>query len=321
MKSIQNKISADFISIPEETGVSEAIQLIRSKRAELKKKCLYVYTVDHEEKLKGVLHLRDLLLGEDSAHVRAIALSNPVCLRRNDSETVAAEFFKKHPFLALPVLDDKGVLIGALSAESLGDLVQIDAKRMLHHFAGLGGEEIEEKSILKIVLSRLPWLILSMMSGLMCAYILGLFVEEIESMIALVLFIPIVLGVAGGVGVQSSVITVRGLKEGRLQLSNIGRVLAKEIGIGLLIGLICCAAVSLIAILWQKDPTLGFALGTSIIAAVVASGILGMLLPLILWGLRMNPELASGLFVLVICDIAVMVIYFSVSFAIIRTPV
>lgn len=310
--------SAQFVSIPEDVTVSEAIELIRQKKSELGEKFLYVYTVSREGKLEGVLQLRDLLLNDSHVPVKTLAYSKPIFLSQNDSEKTAIQLFRKYPFFALPVVDQAGRLTGTIDAKAFVTDSQFKSHRLLHYFAGMGGEEIEEKSIFKIILRRLPWLVMSMLSGLMCAYILGIFVEEIESMIALVLFIPIVLGVAGGVGVQSSVITLRGLNEGKIELSAIGKVLVKEIAIGLLIGIISCLVISMIALIWQKSPILGIALGVSIVASVVASGILGVMLPLILKALRINPEFASGLFVLVICDIVVMMIYFSLSFAIIN---
>ena len=320
MNALLKRMTTEFVSIPERMSVQDSIQVIRRKKSELRDKFLYVYTVNEAGKLSGVLSLRDLLLAEPAALAGKIAHADPVSLRSVDSEKTAVFLFKKHPFLALPVVDQEGKLAGVVRAADMADLVQVEQNRLIHHFAGMG-EEIEEKSISKIVMRRLPWLLLSMVSGLMCAYILGIFIEEIESMIALVLFIPIVLGVAGGVGVQSSVIALRSLSEGKFKLLEIGRVLAKEIAIGILIGLISCLVIVLIAFLWQKNPILGVALGASIIACVVASGILGFILPLLLKSLRLNPAYASGLFVLVICDIAVMIIYFTISFAIINPPV
>ena len=320
MADLKKRISSEFVSIPETASIAQAIERIRKKKDELREKFLYVYTVDERGKLAGVLQLRDLLFEESGKQVQSVARGNPVCLRITDSEEMVAVLFKKHPFLALPVVDESGILVGVVTAVDVADIVQVESSRLLHRFAGMSGEEIEGKSIFRIVGRRLPWLLLSMASGLMCAYILGVFIEEIESMIALVLFIPIVLGVAGGVGVQSSMITVRGLQEGKLKISEIGRVLAKEIAVGLLIGMISCAMITLIALLWQKNPILGVALGASVVACVVASGILGVLLPLVLQAFRINPAFASGLFVLVICDIFVMVIYFSISFAIINPP-
>ena len=321
MATLKERMTSEFVSIPEDVTVREAVEIIRKKKSELRDKFLYAYTIDQKGCLAGVLQLRDLLLENEFTKVKGIAHSSPVYLRVTDSESVVALLFKKHPFFALPVVDSAGKLVGIVTAADAADIVRIQSNRMIHHFAGMSGEEIEEKSILKIVSRRLPWLLLSMISGLMCAYILGVFIEEIESMIALVLFIPIVLGVAGGVGVQSSVIAVRGLEEGKFKLLDIGRVLWKEIAIGLTIGLISCLVITLISFFWQKNPILGVALGVSIVASVVASGILGILLPLVLKVLRINPALASGLFVLVVCDIFVMIIYFSISFAIINPTI
>ncbi|MBI4387917.1 MAG: magnesium transporter [Candidatus Omnitrophica bacterium] len=320
MSHLKSRISKEFVSVPETLMVAEAIEFIRKKKYELGERFLYVYTVDGGGKLTGVLALRDLLFEKPEKFVRDIMFKNPVHLKASDSETMVETLFRKHAFLALPVVNEDDILVGVVTAVDLANMVRGESSRLLHRFAGMSGEEIEGKSIFKIVGRRLPWLLLSMASGLMCAYILGVFIEEIESMIALVLFIPIVLGVAGGVGVQSSMITVRGLQKGELKISEIGRVLAKEIAIGLLIGVISCVMITIIALLWQKNPILGFALGTSVVACVVASGILGVLLPLILQAFRINPAFASGLFVLVICDIFVMVIYFSLSFAIINPP-
>ena len=321
MGILHERLRTDFVSVPNSASIEEAINLIRKRKSELGDSFLYVYVVDAEGKLEGVLQLRDLLLTDPCMSVQNIMKTKPVFLKITSQEKEIESVFKQYPFLALPVVDESEKLAGVITAREVTDIVQIESNRMLHRFAGIsGGEEIEGQSIFKIISRRLPWLLLSMVSGLMCAYILGIFIEEIESMIALVLFIPIVLGVAGGVGVQSSVIAARGISEGRFKLSEIGRILIKEIAIGCLIGLISCLVITLIAFFWQKSLLLGIALGVSVIASVVVSGLTGILLPFIFRVLRINPAFGSGIFVLVICDILVMIVYFKLSFLIINPP-
>ena len=301
-------------------SVRDAIQLIQKKKSELRDQFSYVYAVNHQEELTGVLQLRDLLLADPSASVNNIMNPNPIFLRSTNTDEEINALFRKYPLLALPMVDESQKLIGVLPAQRQTGFPKIGSNRFLQYFTkmGNGGEEIEGQSIFKIVSRRLPWLLLSIITGLMCAYILGIFIEEIESIVALVLFIPIVLGVAGGVGVQSSVITARGLTKGNLRLSELGCVLAKETAIGFWIGVSSCVVITLISILWHKSLVLGLALGVSVIACVAVSGLTGIFLPLIFRIFRMNPAFASGFFVLIICDIFVMIVYFSLSSAIIN---
>jgi magnesium transporter len=169
-----------------------------------------------------------------------------------------------------------------------------------------------------MVLRRLPWLLISVTSGLVCAYILGLFIGRIESVIALILFVPIVLGIAGSVGTQSARMMTRGLNENRLSLIKIGKVMTKELIFGLALGTIAFLNSLLIALLWKKSPVEGIALGSSIIAITIISSLLGHFLPIVFRTLRLRSDAASGLFILLTCDMVALVLYFAISLALVN---
>ena len=186
-----------------------------------------------------------------------------------------------------------------------------------YQFANFSQEEVEGKGVLAIVVKRLPWLLLSVTSGLVCAYILGIFIGKVESIIALILFVPIILGLAGSVGTQSAAITNRGLREGRLVMTKLLQILAKEIAVGFAIGIAAFFSAAFIAVLWKKSPVEGIALGSSIVAGVTVSGVLGMILPIIFKVFRVNSNFASGLFLLLICDMVALILYFMISLSLV----
>ena len=262
---------------------------------------------------------RDLLTEESSKQIARIMQSSVVHVLKSSSLEEVLQIFKTYSFFALPVTDDSERLVGIIPVERVQKyLGPTTVRPSFYQFAGLSREEVERKSIFEIILKRLPWLLLSVTSGLVCAYILGLFIGKVESVIALILFVPIILGLAGSIGTQSAAIINRRLGEGRLALAKLFQILVKEIAIGLSLGGIAFFVAALIAVLWRKSPAEGIALGVSIVVVVTSSGILGMILPFFFKVLRMDSKVASGLFLLLICDIFALILYFWISLSLVN---
>jgi len=160
---------------------------------------------------------------------------------------------------------------------------------------------------------RLPWLAISILSGLTCAFILGWFEYELKTVIALALFIPIVLGISESTAMQSATIVVRNMALGKATLKDVNWLLQKEILVGIIVGLICGLFVGGTASLWQGNPNLGSALALSISLSIIVSGAIGACLPFLFRSVKIDPALASGPIVLATCDIITLLIYFRMS--------
>ena len=338
-------IHRDFIAISSRETVESTIQFLRGHGKNLKDKSSYLYVVDEEGKLAGVLQMKDLLVHAPSLPITQVMERSVISIWDSASQDDVIEAFRSSSFFALPVVDQTRRITGVIPAASIRRFLTPATSVNFYEFAQFSPEEVESRSIIEIVLRRLPWLLISEISGLTCAYILGIFIGRIESIVALILFVPIVLGLSGSIGTQSAAVTVRGLDGDKLVLTKMAKILGKEIGIGGAIGIFTSILVTVLSLLWRKSFLLGFALGLSIFAAVSVSGLLGFILPVIFRLFRIapwhhedqmrragtskvtankslalfggKPGFASGLFLLLIYDTVALILYFAIAFSLI----
>jgi len=207
-------------------------------------------------------------------------------------------------------VNPQGKLVGVIPRTKAG----ISAfPKFLYQVPAFSREEVEQRGLSEIVTRRLPWLCFTITTGLICAYLLGIFIGSIESVVALIFFLPVVLGLSGSIGSQSAGIVIRGLEEGKLSIVKLLRILAKELAIGAVLGGLSCVLVVLISLLWKKSAELAFVLGFSIFAGAGSSALIGMILPIALRTVKVKSSFASGLFLLLICDMVAAALYFAVS--------
>ncbi len=314
---LESLISLDYMAVLEHETVGSALQLLRKRREDFQNKLVYIYVTSEANKLVGVLRVRDLLTEDSQVPIAQIMKQSVLQVLKSSSIEEALQIFRTYSFSALPVTDDKHQLIGTIPADRIKKHLSPTARQHFYRFTGFSQEEVENAGVKEIVLKRLPWLVISVSSGLVCAYILGIFIGGVESIIALILFIPIIIGLAGSVGTQSAAITNRGLRDGKLAITKLLQIVGKEIATGFTIGVVAFTLAALIASLWRKSPVEGIALGLSIVIVMTASGILGIILPITFKTLRIRSDSASGLFVLLICDMVALILYFVVSLSLI----
>lgn len=311
---LKSLVSSDFLTVYEWKTVGDITSQLKEQKRDFQNKFAYLYVINEAQRLKGVLRVRDLLIEDETARISAIMKREVFSVPETALPEEALQVFYAHPFPVLPVTDRKGQLVGIISSHRMQKWMTPEMKRRFFHSAGTE-EEVEERHIHEMVFKRLPWLFISVTSGLACAYILGIFIGRIESIVALILFVPIVLGIAGNVGTQSARIALRDLDENRLSIVNVGKVTAKEAVFGLILGGFAFLNSFLIALLWKKSPVEGFALGVSIVAITAVSALLGHLLPVVFRVFRIHSNAASGLFILLICDTVALILYFVISLA------
>lgn len=303
----------EFLAVPREATIEETIGHFRKTTVEKVSKPSYIYVVDEDERLVGVIQMRDLLSRLPHTFVKDIMIKNVIKVHTDMDQEEVVRFFIRHKFLALPVVDESQRLIGIITADEMVDIAELEAEEDIAKIVGTGVDEITTRSVPRIVRLRLPWLIVSILSGLICAFILGWFQYELKSVIALALFIPIVLGLSESTGMQSSTIVVRNIALGRATFKDVGWLLQKEILVGAIVGLFCGLVVGVAASAWQGSQNLGAAIALSMLFAITASGLIGSFLPLLFRAIKIDPALASGPIVLATCDIVTLIIYFRLS--------
>jgi len=232
------------------------------------------------------------------------------------SQMDVAKLLKRHRYLGLPVVDAAQKLVGIISADNVLQAMEEETSDDIAKIIGTSGEEIRTRSIWVIMKLRLPWLLVSIASGLLCAFILGVFQNSLETIVVLFLFVPVVLGVSESTGVQGATIVVRNITLGHVSFKDLGSLFLRELLAGIFIGFVCGSIVGSVASIWQTNHFLGLALASSLTLAIIFSSLIGLVLPLLFRKIKIDPAMASGPLVLAICDLQTLVVYFSVSSAI-----
>ncbi|MBI2094869.1 MAG: magnesium transporter [Candidatus Omnitrophica bacterium] len=306
-------MAKEYLSVPIECDIGEAARYLRSLPQDGRAKVSYIYVVDRNHRLEGVIQVRDLVFYPHDRPVRDILRGPIVQVEAGMSQRDVARILQRHRYLGLPVVDKAQRLVGLISANNVLQVFEEEAEEDIARIVGTSAEEIKARSARKILRLRLPWMMVNLISGLLCALILGLFESSVETAAALFLFVPVVLGISESAGVQGATIIVRNLLFGNINLKDLSAFFFREALVGVALGVICGSLVGSAAILWPGGRRLGLAIAASMAVAVIFSALIGLALPLVFKRLRIDPAIASGPLVLAICDLQTLVVYFGIS--------
>ena len=304
-------MTPDFFSLGDKTTVDEAI-------AELRKEkdvgmISYLHVVDESGHLVGVVSLRKLIVSDGKSRLKNIMDNDVISACTDVDQEEVAKLVRKYDLRSLPIVDAGGILVGRVTVDNVIDVIEEEATEDIYRMAGTDDEELSRKSILKVARLRLPWLLTSLVGGIALAAIMKSFGFTLESVIALVFFVPVIMGMGGNVGMQSSTIVVRGLATGRIELGHVWRVLFREIRTGALMGVVCGLVVGVVARMLQGKIILGVVVASSMFIAITVASTMGVLIPIVLKSLKVDPAIASGPFVTTANDITGLLIYFSLA--------
>ena len=311
-------MAKEYLSVPVEATLREATAYLQNIPKDGKGKISYIYVVDKDHRLEGVIQIRDLVFYASEKPIREILKSPVVQVETGMSQLEMAKLLQRHRYLGLPVVDKDQRLVGVINADSAMRVFEEEAADDIAKIVGTSAEEINAASVHRIVRLRLPWLLVSLFSGLTCAFISGVFQNNIQTVATLFLFIPVVLGLSESIGVQSATIVVRNLALGNVTFKQLSALFVKEAFAGIWIGFICGAVVGTVAYFWKANPSIGAALAASLVLAVILSAIIGLFLPVLFKRFKIDPAMASGPLVLAVCDIQTLIVYFNLSGAILK---
>ncbi|GAB4113063.1 MAG: magnesium transporter [Candidatus Caldatribacteriota bacterium] len=309
-------MTSDFVALPENLTAEEAIKKIRelSPEAEM---IYYVYIVDKRERLVGVISLRDLIVAKPNAKISEIMEDNVVSVLDTEDQETAAKIIADYDFLALPVVNNKGILVGMITVDDIIDVMENEVTEDIHKMVGSSSEVYEDKLIKASSFirakSRISWLFICMIGGIMAGSVIRIFSDTLQNMVTLAFFIPVIIDMGGNVGTQSATITVRALATGQLKLDELWQNIWAEARVGLLIGLITGVILAAVALIWQNNVVMGVAIGLSMCITIIVSAAMGTLLPLIFTKVGVDPAVSSGPLITTIIDVGGLSIYFSVS--------
>lgn len=306
-------MGTEMIVVNENWSMPECIKQMRMQ-AEDMDEIYYVYVVDDDYKLRGVFPLKKMITHPSVSKIKHVMEVDPVSVKADTPIDEVALDFEKYDLVAMPVVDSIGRLLGRITVDDVMDQVRESSERDYQLASGLSSDVESNDSLLKQTRSRLPWLLIGVVGGIGNSLILGNFETGFATNPAMALFIPLIGGTGGNVGIQSSAIVVQGLANGSLDIKSSARQIMKEVGVGLLNAL----TISLLVFMYNcfslgPNQVTTLAVSFSLFAVVIFASIFGTFVPLTLERFKIDPALATGPFISITNDIIGMVIYMTIS--------
>lgn len=304
-------MTTDVFSLPLDTPVEDAIQAIRSR--EEQDTVFYLYVTGFGGRLEGVISLRQLLLAPPNARLEELMNTQTIKVTTDTKQEAVARLVDKHNLLALPVVDGDGVLVGAVTVDNVLDVIQSETTKEMLRMAGTSESEILTHSPFRIARIRLPWLLAAFGGGLAATGVIEHFEGILAKVLALSAFLPVIMGMAGNVGVQSATVAVRGLATGAIDLHHTGRFLFKELRVGAILGALYGSSLALFGYFVHHSLQLGQVVGLTIFGNMTGAAVLAVLLPMMFHRLKIDPAIATGPFVTTAIDVLGVLNYFAIA--------
>ena len=306
-------MGTEMIVVNENWSMPECIKQMRLQ-AEDMDEIYYVYVVDNDYKLCGTLPLKMMLTHPSVSKIKHVMETDPVSVKADMPIDEVALDFEKYDLVAMPVVDSIGRLLGRITVDDVMDQVREASERDFQLASGISSDVDVDDSVFAQTKARIPWLLIGIASGLLATVILSSFEAQLQAVTALALFIPIIAGTGGNVGVQASAIVVQGLANGSLDIKHFGAQLGKEMVIGLLNATVITAVVLVYnLIMLPGDMAVTISVAVSLFIVVMFGSLLGTLVPLTLEKLHINPALATGPFIQISNDIIGLIIYVQIA--------
>ena len=305
-------MTPNFFALPEETTAAEATERIR-ELADIEM-VFYVYVIDEENKLKGVLSLRQLVATKPDTPLKDLMTSHLYTVHTDMPQEEVARAVARYNLLAIPVINSIGQLVGIVTIDDVVDVIREENTEDMLKMAGTGAVDITSRSIFRNTRARLPWLLASFVGGILAVYVIGVFEAQLQAIAALAAFIPIVMGMGGNIGTQSSTIIVRSIAIGEVDIKDTWKVLWREFSTGALLGttygILLGGLASLFPNFREYAWKLPLVVALAIFVNMIIAAIVGTLIPMFFKRIRVDPAVATGPFVTTAIDVFGIFAYF-----------
>jgi magnesium transporter len=312
---VTSALRTDFIRLRPEFTVQESLDYIRRER--LGQKIVYFYVMDQDDRLKGVLPTRRLLSASPDRKISDLMITRVVTIPQSATVLDACDFFITYKFLAFPVVDEQGRMIGLvdvdLFTEEVFDVARREKYDEVFETIGFQVEQVRNASPLRAFRFRFPWLAATIGSGILCALLASAFEMTLAKSLILAFFLTLLLGLGESVSIQSMTLAVQALRSIRPTRSWYLQALRREAGTALLLGSSSGAIVGLIAWLWRGNALAAIVIGVSILLILCWACFFGLSIPSILHALRLDPKIAAGPLTLACVDISTLLSYFCLA--------
>jgi len=304
-------MAKELIKVNLNWRVRQCIEEIR-RQAEDVERIYTVYVVDNRDILVGRVSVKTLLLSKDDTLVKDIYNPDVISIESFRDENEVVSVMRKYDLEAIPVINIQGRLLGRITIDDVVDVMQEQAELSRQLMTGISENVEEDDSVFRISRSRLPWLIIGMVGGLLAAQFMGLFEKDIALLPTVALFVPLITATGGNVGIQSSSIIIQTLSSNVVVFENFAQRIFKLIMVALLNAIIISVLVFSFTYIFRSDLTLSLVVSLALFSVVMLASLMGTLTPMILDKLGINPAVAAGPFITTANDLLGLAIYFGV---------
>jgi len=307
-------MSPDFMALDGDLSAGDAIKIVQ-ERSEESEMSFYLYITHGDGQLAGVISLRELLLHPPYRQLKNIMNTTVTSVTTDTDQDEVAHVISQYNILAVPVVDSNYKLVGIVTVDDIIDVIREEATEDFLRMAGAGKDsEILLKSTMDNAMTRAPWLFASWIGGVMAMFIIAYFHDELQKVLALAAFIPIVIGMGGNIATQSSTIIIRGIATGRVNMQELSKVIFKEMRVGLILGTVYGLFLGVLAFFgYAETQYLGLVVGLSVLLVMTMAATVGTFVPLILKRLDFDAAIATGPFVTTSIDILGVLAYFLIA--------
>ena len=300
-ESAGRRMQTEFVAVPPYWTVGQTIDYMRDEE-DLPESFAQIFVVDPTFKLLGAVDLDRILRTRRPAKIEEIMHETRHAIPAETDQEEAAQIIEQYDLLSAAVVDETERLVGVLTIDDVIDIVQQEAEEDIRRMGGVGDEEISD-TVMTAARSRFLWLLINLATAILASLVIGIFDATIQQMVALAVLMPIVASMGGNAGTQTMTVTVRALASRDLDIYNAGRIVRREVLIGLLNGVVFAILIGIVASLWFEDVALGKVIAIAMVVNMLAAALAGILIPLVLDHFGADPAISSGTFVTTVTDV------------------
>jgi len=307
-------MTPEFVDLKEYMTAEEAIRRIRQQAR--KKETIYTcFVIDRERRLLGVVNLEDLIMAEPKISVRAMMNPDPVCVRTDTDQEEVARIMARYDLHTIPVVDKENRLVGIITFDDIMDVLEEETTEDFERMAGIQPTEegYLDTNVFTLARKRFMWLTICVLTEAITSSVLKKYSLEIQRVVALTYFIPLLIGTGGNAGTQSATLIIRGMTVGEIDWRDLWRVFARETLTGLLLGGALAVLAVARAYMLHTGPDVALIVAFALVVVVLLGNLAGIALPVIAKFFRVDPAVMSGPFIATVVDVCGLIIYFRIA--------
>ncbi|MCG7334271.1 magnesium transporter [Sporosarcina sp. ACRSM] len=307
-------MTTEYVTVPQNSTVRSGMTILRNE-APGAETIYYVFVVDDDNRLTGVVSLRDLIIADEDTLISSIMNERVVRVLVSEDQEEVARMIKDYNFLAVPVVDFQQHILGIITVDDIIDVLDEEASDDYSKLAAVSNMDTFDKNSFSAAKKRLPWLLILLVLGMLTANLIDLFTETISKVALLAAFIPLIAGTAGNSGTQALAVAVRGIATRDVEDESKFKLLLREAGTGLITGILCAIFVVGLIYVWKHEFIIGLLVGAAILVSIFVATISGSFIPLFMHKMKIDPAVASGPFITTLNDVISIIIYLGLATA------